>query len=598
MVVTERGGSLEVAVSQVGGSSVIKFGVGGECVGGTCDCVHMIAGERAQLRPCRLFAELFYRGDTDPDWQYLIMGVVFGFRVINPSFRGNYSSGRKGRMKQWESDLIESKLKSELEGGMLTVVKDRPRCTHGIFVVPKDDGGGRAVVDCSKPDDVAVNNFTSEVSRKFSYLGVDDVVEMLEVGDWLAAIDIKDAYRAVAIHPEDRDRQGISWLFKGEAGETFFVDNRLCMGLSSSPYVFSKLSDFVVRCALREGVDRAVNYLDDFCLLGRSEQEVGEAQIKVVAILRRLGFFISFKKLTAPCTKLRFLGIYIDAERLELTLPEDKLVKLRGVLGEFKGRRKASRKELERLGGLLAHCAKVVRGGRTFSRRIYDMIGTLRYSHFKVRLSSGFREDVIWWDSFVGDFNGKAGMIGGFSPMIAVYSDASNWGAGATHGNDWLVGAFEEKVDTLLGRYVGHHHQSPDVAVGSAHINIKEMWAAFAGASRWGGSWLNSTVIFVTDSAVVQGALNSGRSRSPEIMGFLRKLFWLSVKNNFYFVSTYIHTSVNTTCDALSRLDKLDSVARIRGVDVAQKMCCAQIFEVPFPVFCRTVGAGSGTEGV
>ena len=128
--------------------------------------------------------------------------------------------------------------------------------TGYLFIVPKDDGGGRAVIDCSRPEGRAVNNFTSTVTCKFRYLGLDNVVTELAVGDYLASVDIKDAYCAFSIHPEDRQRTGIKWAFSAEEKESYMVDTHLCMGQSSSPFVFSKISDFVVRCALREGADR------------------------------------------------------------------------------------------------------------------------------------------------------------------------------------------------------------------------------------------------------------------------------------------------------------------------------------------------------
>ena len=54
---------------------------------------------------------------------------------------------------------------------------------YGIFVVLKDDGGGgRSVVDCSKPPNHSVNSCTSSVAPKFKYKGLDDVVEHLERG--------------------------------------------------------------------------------------------------------------------------------------------------------------------------------------------------------------------------------------------------------------------------------------------------------------------------------------------------------------------------------------------------------------------------------
>ena len=135
------------------------------------------------------------------------------------------------------------------------------------------------------------------------------------------------------------------------------------MGLSSSPYVFSKLSDFVVRCMVREGYSDCINYLDDFCIVARTKREGEAAQRALVGILRRLGFYVSFKKVTPPAQVVRFLGIDIDSVRIELRLPVDKLEKLRTKLKSFLRRRKGTKGELESLAGILAHCCKVIHGG-------------------------------------------------------------------------------------------------------------------------------------------------------------------------------------------------------------------------------------------
>ena len=111
---------------------------------------------------------------------------------------------------------------------------------------------------------------------------------------------------------------------------------------------------------------------------------------------------------------------------LELSLPEDKLEKLRVILLKFQNKTKVKQKDLERLGGLLAHCAKVVQGGRTFCRRIHDLIASLRNPHHYARLNRGFREDIARWATFASTFNGKAGILGRFTPTVAVYSDTSD----------------------------------------------------------------------------------------------------------------------------------------------------------------------------
>ena len=85
---------------------------------------------------------------------------------------------------------------------------------------------------------------------------------------------------------------------------------------------------------------------DDFCIIGSSWEETRSLQLRVIGILRRLGFFISLKKLISPATKIRFLGIDVHSVSLELTLPEDKLLKLRNILHEFLGRWKAMRQPI------------------------------------------------------------------------------------------------------------------------------------------------------------------------------------------------------------------------------------------------------------
>ena len=185
-------------------------------------------------------------------------------------------------------------------------------------------------------------------------------------------------------------------------------------------------------------------------------------------------------------------------------------------------------------------------------------------------------------------------MLGRFSPTVAIYSDASSWGMAATHGDHWLVGSFKREDNIQLKQYAGHHYMEPSHELYDAHINIREMGAVYAGASRWARQLQGASVIFITDSVVVEASLNAGRSRSPALMAFLRRLFWLSVEFNFCFISTYINTKVSITCDALSRLDQLESIDRIKGVDQGGRLCCKHIFDSPFPLLAsRDAGTGS-----
>ena len=59
---------------------------------------------------------------------------------------------------------------------------------------------------------------------------------------------------------------------------------------------------------------------------------------------------------------------------MQLRLPTKKLETLRQLISEFSWKDKCSRKDLERLAGKLAHASMVVKGGRTFSRRVINFL--------------------------------------------------------------------------------------------------------------------------------------------------------------------------------------------------------------------------------
>ena len=111
------------------------------------------------------------------------------------------------------------------------------------------------------------------------------------------------------------------------------------------------------------------------------------------------------------------------------------------------------------------------------------MIGTLKEPFYQTRLNGGFR-DVRWWDQFAESFNGKAKMLGRFASLKSMYSDSSNWGLGATCGDDWLAAAFNKEDARELEEVIGHHYVSLLEGSDGHHIYIKEMRAGVEGARR------------------------------------------------------------------------------------------------------------------
>ena len=545
-----------------------------KCFEGTCDCAYYVGGARVQLKPCRVVTKALLGCQVDEDWEFMIKGAAYGFRVVNKDcnaeyFCDNYRSVTEGRNYQ----LMSEKIRGDLAKDCLTVVDAPCDCTHALGCVPKGDGI-RGIVDCSRPEIGSVNECVGKVSEKFSYKGVRDVTDVLCEGEYLSTVDISDAYRAIHTDPSSRKKQGLSWDL-GQ-GTVYLRDNRLCMGLASAPYVFNRISDFVVRVLTREGTTRCVNYLDDFCIVSTSAEQGRLDQRHLIGILRHMGFDISFKKLTDPARVNRFLGIEIDSVEMCVRLPQDKMSRLQESVESYRHREHATKKELDQLAGLLAHCSTVLRGGRTFSRRIYDLCATEKRAYARIKLGEEFQKDIEWWCKFAAMFNGSAKIISPSSPTVGLYSDSSFWGYAAYHSGDWIAGPWDTE-DPWADR-LGHHYLSPPLESKGSNINVLELFPILSACERWGPCWQNARVCAVTDNTQVMWALRTGRSGNKTSMDWLRRIFWAAVRNNFTLDAVYIPTDKNVLCDSLSRLDDAKSLDRICEIMDAQSMCCYSVF--------------------
>ena len=80
-----------------------------------------------------------------------------------------------------------------------------------------------------------------------------------------------------------------------------------------------------------------------------------------------------------------------------MRLPDDKLERMQKTVNSYKAREWATKKELDQLAGLLAHCSTVLRDGQTFSHRIYDLCATEKRSYAKIGLDEEFKKDIDWW---------------------------------------------------------------------------------------------------------------------------------------------------------------------------------------------------------
>ena len=98
-----------------------------------------------------------------------------------------------------------------------------------------------------------------------------------------------------------------------------------------------------------------------------------------------LGIPLVLEKTEGPSHCLTFLGITIDTQSMQAHLPEDKLKRIRHQVATWLSCKKATKREILSLVGLLQHATKVVIPGRTFVSGMYSTAARIkRLSHFTI----------------------------------------------------------------------------------------------------------------------------------------------------------------------------------------------------------------------
>ena len=483
--------------------------------------------------------------------RFLLTGIKEGFRIgFNQSAPLQSATANMPSALE-HPQVVRKYLKEELGRGRLLgpfgaeELRSLPPLHINRFgVIPKGHNSGkwRLITDLSFPPGRSVNDGIAPELCSLTYASVENVAEVAagyRRGALMAKIDIESAYRLVPVHPTDRIQQAVEW--EGNV----YVDLMLPFGLRSAPKLFNAVADGLEWYLRRRSVQHVFHYLDDFIVVAAPASPDCAIALDILnKSCADLGLPIAEHKRAGPTTCLVFLGIEVDTMASQLRLPTDKLQRLKALLADWGDKKTCSRKELESLIGLLNHACKVVRAGRSFLRRMIDLLYSVPVRRFRphpIRLNRGFRSDLTWWHLFVERWNETSFLPPpAHLPALHFASDASgSWGCGAWFGKQWFQVEWDHKVSTM-------------------QIMTKELIPVVLACAVWGAQWRDHRVICHCDNQAVVAALGSRSCRDSHCMHLLRALVFVEAQHAFQLQPVYIQSTANDLADDLSR-NKLTS---------------------------------------
>ncbi|PFX11520.1 Retrovirus-related Pol polyprotein from transposon opus [Stylophora pistillata] len=180
------------------------------------------------------------------------------------------------------------------------------------------------------------------------------VKDLLRKGDFLVKIDLKDAYLTVPIGEAHQKFLRFRWK------DALLEFSCLPFGLASAPRVFTKLLK-PVWSLLKPRRTRLIAYLEDVLVMASSVDLVKRHAKMVLSLLESLGFVVNYtKSVLDPSNQLELLCFQINSETLCLSLPRNKVRKIRSTSQSLLENPNTTVRKLSKYLGLLSSSIQVV----------------------------------------------------------------------------------------------------------------------------------------------------------------------------------------------------------------------------------------------
>lgn len=408
-----------------------------------------------------------------------------------------------------------------IKDGAFTLPDTEDVVVSPVFMIPKRSGGMRLIHDLR-----AINAHLE--APHFSIHGCKDAASVVRSSQWLCALDLRRGYQQVLM-----DRSARRFLGACVGGKTV-VSAVLPFGLSLSPYIFTRLTNWIAGMVRkRTGLSVAV-YIDDFLVGAPTKEEIEKGLGEIRRLFDELGVVLSTKKPITIAREVEFLGFRWSAEKKTIGLTEERRKEYRRVIKNLLRSPhpvKRWRTAIGKLVFLKEAVGPTLRHVRSIIRLVKGRRDTTR-----IRATGEAEEDLIWWSEVLARTSEMSLLCREVSASIA--SDASD-----------AAVAYSLELDGV------RLQKSIPVQEGAKHINARELEALLECLKEHGDLLKGRRVIWYCDNVSARAAVTrQGSQQCGEIMWQTTKeVIDLLNQKDIKIVAKYVPGSLNRAADALSR---------------------------------------------
>ena len=426
---------------------------------------------------------------------------------------------------------VQAQVQALLDLGAIYEVQRQPCFLSRIFVVPKDPVGSRLILDVS-----TLNKYLKVPTFKMSNHA--SLSKLLPSPAWMASLDLKDAYLHVPIRNNLHKFLALTcW------GKLFFF-RALPFGLATAPWLFSTLVEAVLVKLRAKGIN-ILGYIDDLVLWNTSKDELHVQVQESIALLVSLGLTINAKKSNpSPTSSLSWVGVVWDSREGSWFPKQKNLDEIQALATHLQDAQQGSRRQWEKLCGMVAFIAQINRRAKHFSHLIS------RLSLFDHALD---RDKVVKFHPY---------LIKGLEPWTKVdtWLTPEPFGLPTASAQCWTDaskagwGVLSDQNHTFKGRWS---------AVQSAqHINVLELLTILYAVKLLRPQ--NQILVVWSDNQTAISVIQKQGSHSPDLQKLAGQLLEVCEARRVLIFPRHIKGSLNVAADALSREEAIPGEWELR----------------------------------